>query len=104
MRTNKRRQIPIRLAYGFPIQMLFYTIYDQLEPTLVTVIPEVQPQLHLLDKIICIGSCFNESIRSLESGANEEGPLKKLIDSFEPVNPINLVDNFLPNNFKLPVS
>jgi hypothetical protein len=101
----KRNQISLRIKYGFPIQLFFYAMFPEEEATIITVLPEFQPESHLLKNTICVGATFDENIRTYEmSSVNEDSSLNKLLDSFEIKNPVPLVGSFLQDNYKCPVS
>jgi hypothetical protein len=104
-KTLESTQLPIRYKYGYPIQSIIDIFFPKGEQTIVSVMPELQPKYHLFEDTLFIGPCLNEAARLIENKSiNEEGPLKSLLESFEPINPLPLIDYFLPDNYKQAVS
>jgi UDP:flavonoid glycosyltransferase YjiC (YdhE family) len=94
------RQFMLKVKYGNDIKGIEKLFFPNDEVGMVTVLREFQPRGHMFKNCEFTGACISEDIRKDDNEVEFDGVLKEIMDKHKPVNPLKLIDSFLPDDYK----
>jgi UDP:flavonoid glycosyltransferase YjiC (YdhE family) len=93
-------QVKLNWKHGMTIFNMPKFLLDQTEKVVITTVyPEFQPKRELFDESFrFVGSCLSENARQI---AIRDSKLREVLESYEPVNPIQSINSIRSDNRKL---
>jgi UDP:flavonoid glycosyltransferase YjiC (YdhE family) len=91
----------LKLNYGIPFPVDINSFFPRFENAMVTCLGDLHPSAHLCKDAFFTGMCgFSPNTRKWESLIETNPQLKSILDNYEEINPLPIVNSFLPIDYK----